>query len=210
MKISTVKGSNSDASGTQPFSITPNSDSISKTDGAYTLEFKNSKNNKINQIIKDLEITFDKGGLYFTDGAKVTVTSEYGDSLECSLAAYAFPAPVYQFENTGTEESPVLNKLIITGLWSDYKMKYFSFLDNKISFTDATKKKMTSVKAYLGTETKATLSNKDPMTNDNKYMIQFDSEIYADKIEIELVNSPPKNSNIEKVIFKINAINIFF
>ena len=182
MQISKVLALSSDGSNSKE--ITISNKSISKNEGVYELSLGSA------WAFDDLEITFDKGNFYFTEGAKVTLVSAKDEEVECSLAAYAFPAPVYQFENTGTEESPVLNKLIITGLWSDYKMKYFSFLDNKISFGDGASKKMTSVKAYLGTETKATLSNKDPMTNDSKYIIQFDSEIYADKIEIVFETAP--------------------
>lgn len=193
MKIASLAGANSANTESKPnYTITPKSDSISKSNGAYTIELKDSKNkiNDFNDVISDLEITFDKGGLYFEENAKITVTSIFSGSAEYRVTPYEFPAPVYQFENTGTEESPVLNKLIITELWPDYKMKYFSFLDNKISFSDNASKKMKTIKAYLNGSETATLSNKDPMTNDNKYMIQFDSEIYADKIEIEFETAP--------------------
>ncbi len=201
MKIASLAGANSANTESKPnYTITPKSDSISKSNGAYTIELKDSKNkiNDFNDVISDLEITFDKGGLYFEKNAKITVTSIFSGSAEYRVTPYEFPAPVYQFENTGTEEAPVLNKLIITELWSDYKMKYFSFLDNKISFTDATKKKMTTIKAYLNGSETASLSNKDPMSNDdNKYMIQFDSEIYADKIEIVFETAPTFADGIE-------------
>ena len=181
---------------------------ISKNkDGVYKLDLPNKKG--FAYIIRDLEITFDKGAFYFKDGAKVKLVSDEkakvlsnsdSNSIECTLKNHdEFPESTvyYTLEDAGTEQDPDY-KLTITGLWSAYKMQYFSFLYLKdgekdgISFDSGASLKMKTVIAYKGTEQKAYLSDKSPFTlqdgsyPDGKYCIDFGewTTVNADKIEI--------------------------
>ena len=149
----------------------------------YTITFKDDKA----YIVKNLEINFDKDGLYFKDGANVKVNSF--DSSYKEYAIEASPKPTYTLSD---------KTLTITGLWSAYSMKYFSFkhkteANSGISFTeDASKNKMKSVKLYKDGAGDAIISSSTaPMTNDNKYIITIDSNgKCADSIVIEFESAP--------------------
>lgn len=195
-KIKKISGSNSDETAQyQPFDITPSGTDVSKSNNSYTLEF-----NK-NQIVKDLEITFDKGGLYFPTGAKVTVSSEFNGSLECNLTASA--------DNVVPTCTISDKTLTIEGLWSSYPMRYFSFL-NGISFGTDESQKMASVKIYKdGAETVVvntpTGSLQALSETNSKYIISFgNTDRYADKIIIEFESVPTLSGDVKIELAQYN------
>lgn len=195
-KIKKISGSNSDETAQyQPFDITPSGTDVSKSNNSYTLEF-----NK-NQIVKDLEITFDKGGLYFPTGAKVTVSSEFNGSLECNLTAS---------DDNVVPTCTISDKtLTIEGLWSSYPMRYFSFL-NGISFGTDESQKMASVKIYKdGAETVVvntpTGSLQALSETNSKYIISFgNTDRYADKIIIEFESVPTLSGDVKIELAQYN------
>lgn len=170
----------------------PCTGSYDSDNNKYTITFKDDKA----YIVKNLEINFDKDGLYFKDGAKVKVNS-FDSSKEYDIEAS--PKPKYSFDTAGTT-------LTITDLWSAYSMKYFSFkhkteANSGISFGEGESNNMKSVKLYKnGEESTIISSSTAPMTNDNKYIITIDSNgKCADSIVIEFESVPTiaPNTQIE-------------
>ena len=161
------------------YEISAKNDDVKKfkkgDDGTYTICFKND----YAYIVKELEITFTKGNLYFGKDASVTVTSSLNneDEVEHSIAPSVTPWYEKATVTVGEGgEAVTTSTLTVHGLISDYKMKYLTFPElNKDAVT------LVSVKSgdtdLQGTQLKIDWSD--------NYIIQFTNPVAKDSVTIE-------------------------